>query len=151
MFDQHIRKPAFDLPRLHLIVELGNFGQSTGGNQPDLAGTRIRNPHQVQVRLDVARRHGAEFLRIQRNAFLGNSVGLREVIEPADKGTVQHHFELGSHLLAFGLAACRTHLQILRSNAVVPGLRRLQKTKHGPRRRRASQRIGRSINHGRGG
>ena len=60
MFDEHIRKSAFDLPRLHLIVEFGDFGKSVGGDQPDLAGARIRHAHQIQIRFDIARRHGRQ-------------------------------------------------------------------------------------------
>ena len=48
-------------------------------------------------------------------------------------------------LLAFGLAARRAHLQVLRGNAVVAGLRRLQKSEHRTGRRGATQRIDGSV------
>ena len=60
-----------------------------------LAGARIRYAHQIQVGLDIAGRHGAEFLSAQRNAFLRNSFGLGKVLNRPVNAAVQHDFELG--------------------------------------------------------
>ena len=142
MLNKRIRQPALDLARLDLLIEFRNFGKGFRRDQPDFACARIRHTHQVQVDLDVARRHGAKLLAAEENTFLRDPFGLREIVEPPGERAIQHDLELGRHLLAFGLAARGAHLQILRGNAEVPGLRRLQETKHRARWSRASQRIG---------
>ena len=61
---------------------------------------------------------------------------------PLNAWAVQHGIELTGDLLAFGLAARRAHLQVLRGDAVVAGLRGLQKSEDGARGRVAAKWIG---------
>ena len=135
MFHQHAREFALHLARFDLIVEFRNFGQRVGGDQPDLSCAWIGDAHQVEVGFHIAGRHGAQFLAAQRNAFLRSSFRLGEGSDSSGEGVaVQHGIELTGNLLAFGLAARRAHLQVLRGDAVVAGLRGLKKSEDGTRR-----------------
>ena len=140
MFYQHARKFALHLPRFDLIVEFRNLGQRVGRDEPDLAGARIGDAHQIEVGFDIAGRHGAQFLPAERNAFLRSSFRLGKGSNSSGEcRAVQHGIELAGDLLAFGLPARRTHLQILRRDVVVAGLRGLQESEDGARRRGATQ------------
>ena len=71
-------------------------------------------------------------LAAQRNAFLRSPFCLGEGSDSsAERGAVQHSIQLFGNLLALGLAARGTHLEVLRGDAVVARLRGLKKSEDG--------------------
>ncbi len=152
MFYQRAGELSLNPPRFYLIVEFRNFGERVGGDQPDLAGAGIGDAHQVQVGLDIAGRHGAQFLAAERNPFLRSSLRLgKATYASGECGAIHHRFELGGDLFSFGLATRSVHLQVLSGDAVVARLSGLQETKDGARGSGAIQRIDRWVGRGRSG
>ena len=132
-----------DLARFGLIVKFRDLRQRIGGEEPNLAGTRIVHAHEFEVSFHIACRHDSELLTAQRNAILRRSLRRgAESFEAAGESIVHHIFQLDGHLLAFGLAACGAHLQVLGSEIVVAVLRGLQESEHGTGRSRAIQWVG---------
>src|SRR5208337_2945689 len=60
----------------------------------------------------------------------------------AHEGAVHEHLQLFGQVRSLRLPARGAHLQIIGGGLVIPGLRRLQESKHGSRRRPTSQFIG---------
>ncbi len=140
------RQSCLHLPRLDLIVKFRYLRQRVGRDQPDFSHARIQNANQFEVRLHVAGRHGSQLLPARRNAFLQRAFGLSaDVLQAAGISAVHHNLQIRRQRLAFALPARGAHLQILRGDAVVACLRRLQKSENRPIGRVASERVGRSV------
>jgi len=120
MLHDPCRQSCFYLPRFDLIIELGNFRERVGRDQPDLSRRGVRNAGQLQLYVNVARRNGAQILPVGRDSLLGRPLRLSaDMFQAPCKGAIHHNLQLLRHRFALGLASCCAHLQILGGDAVV--------------------------------
>ena len=137
-----MRELAFDLVSLKVLIQLRNFAERLGREEPDFSGIRIRDPDQDNGNIRIAIGKNSDGLLIG-GAVIRIAFGTgAEPPQVAHEGAVHEHLQLFGQVRSLRLAARGAHLQIIGGGLVIPGLRRLQKSKHGSRRRPTSQFIG---------
>ena len=145
---------GFHLMDLEPVVEIGNFGQGVGGDQPDFHAAGIGDANQIEVGIDISGGQSADALLVWRRSFLWRSLRLiADQPQVAGKCAVHHNLQLFGEFLTLRRALGVGHLQILRCSGVVSRLNGMEKSVYGAVGSVTAQwvRCGRRLGSGTGG
>ena len=137
-----MREFAFDLVSLKVVIQLRDFAERLGREEPDFSGIRIRDPDEDDGNVGIAIGKDSDGLLIG-GAVIRIAFGVgAEPPQAAHEGAVHEHIQLLGQIRTLRLAARGAHLQVIGGGLVISGLRGLQESNHGSRRRPTSQFIG---------
>ena len=131
MAHQALREFAFDLVSFEVVVQLRDFVERVGREEPDFSGVRIVDADQDDGNVPFAVGEISDGLLIE-GAELGTAFAiLAELSGAAHERRVHQLLQLFRDLWALRLAAYGAHLQVICCGLEVPSLCNLQESEYG--------------------
>ena len=139
---QALRKLVFHLVSLDIVIQLRDFAERLGREEPDFSGVRIGDPDENHGNIRIPKEKNADSLHVGGAVLETAFGGGGEAAQFAHEGAVHEQLQFLGQFRSLRLAARGAHLQVIGSGLVISGLRGLQESKYGSRWRIAPQLIG---------